>query len=71
MTDLLRITQLHKHFGKTPVLQDINLSVAKGEVLGLAGESGSGKSTLALCVAGLHTYDSGEILCNGAPLLTQ
>ena len=71
MTDLLRITQLHKHFGKTPVLQDINLSVTKGEVLGLAGESGSGKSTLALCIAGLHAYGSGEILCNGTPLSVQ
>ena len=71
MTDLLRITQLHKHFGKTPVLQDINPSVTKGEVLGLAGESGSGKSTLALCIAGLHAYGSGEILCNGTPLSVQ
>lgn len=68
---MLRVTSLHKHFDKTPVLQDINLSVASGEVMGLAGESGSGKSTLALCIAGLHSYDNGQMAFNGARLPAQ
>ncbi len=61
MKTLLNITQLNKRFGKETALSDINLSLTAGEIFGLAGESGSGKSTLARCIAGLHTYDSGEI----------
>lgn len=44
---LLTVENLHKHFGKAAVLQDISLTIARGEIFGLAGESGSGKSTLA------------------------
>jgi ABC-type dipeptide/oligopeptide/nickel transport system ATPase subunit len=65
MAEVLRIRKLCKCFGngkqRVSVLQDIHLTVNAGEIVGLAGESGSGKSTLARCIAGLHSYDSGEI----------
>ena len=50
-------------FGKKeikPILHNINLDIARGEIFGLAGESGSGKSTLARCILGLVDYE-GEI----------
>src|SRR5438874_10481107 len=51
-----------------PVVEDVSLSVAPGETLGLVGESGSGKTTIARCVAGLHVPASGRILLDGVPL---
>lgn len=61
---LLRVENLYKRFGdknKTAALDNINLHVNAGEIMGLAGESGSGKSTLARCIAGLHTHSSGNV----------
>lgn len=75
MTELLRAQNLCKSFGsgrhRTAVLKDSSLTVQRGEIVGLAGESGSGKSTLARCIAGLHSYDSGEIWFDGQRLPRQ
>ncbi|WP_137150656.1 ABC transporter ATP-binding protein [Devosia sp. FKR38] len=51
--------------GKFQVLKDINLSVRRGETLGLVGESGCGKSTLARVIAGLIAPSSGTVLLDG------
>ena len=64
----VELRHVDKHFGQLHVLQDINLSVAKGEVLVVIGPSGSGKSTLIRCINRLETIDSGEILIEGTPL---
>ena len=46
-------------------LQDINLEVYEGEILGIIGESGCGKSTLGRCLVQLHDITSGNIIYNG------
>ncbi|QXI49832.1 MULTISPECIES: ABC transporter ATP-binding protein [Pseudomonas] len=69
---MLVIEQLHKSFstpqGLLPVLQGVELRLARGSSLALMGESGSGKSTLLHLLAGLDRADSGRILIDGAPL---
>ena len=62
---LIELKQVNKHFGSLHVLKDINLSVAKGEVVAIVGPSGSGKSTLCRTINRLETIDSGEILIEG------
>ncbi|SQD78694.1 ABC transporter ATP-binding protein [Moritella yayanosii] len=49
-------------------VDNINLTLKKGETLALIGESGSGKSTILKTIAGLHKANSGEIIFNGKPL---
>ncbi len=50
------------------VLDDVNLKIASGEIIGLLGRSGSGKSTLLRIVSGLLAPTAGEVLWRGAPL---
>lgn len=59
---MISISNLSKNFGDLNVLNNINLTVAEGEIYGLVGESGSGKSTLLRCINGLIPYDSGELI---------
>lgn len=60
----LQINDLHKSFGDNKVLNGVNLSVDRHEVICLIGASGSGKSTLLRCVNALEPIDSGEIVLN-------
>jgi putative ABC transport system ATP-binding protein len=54
--------------GPVDILRGVDLSVAKGEALGLVGPSGSGKSTLMMIVAGLEKAASGRVVVAGADL---
>jgi len=69
---LLRISKLRKAFpkaaGELLVLDDIDLDIAPGEIVGLLGRSGSGKSTLLRSIAGLIAPNSGEVLFQGRPI---
>ena len=47
------------------VIKDLSLSVAKGECVALTGVSGAGKSTLIKGIAGIHTFNEGEIYFEG------
>ncbi|TDO54030.1 glutamate transport system ATP-binding protein [Kribbella sp. VKM Ac-2571] len=67
-TGLVTLTGVNKHFGELHVLKDINLSIAKGEVVVVIGPSGSGKSTLCRAINRLEPIDSGEILLDGQAL---
>jgi polar amino acid transport system ATP-binding protein len=62
---VLELKNIRKRFGKLAVLQDITVTVAKGEVVAIIGPSGSGKSTLLRCATMLETIDSGEIVYMG------
>ena len=65
---IIELKHVHKHFGNLHVLNDISLTVKKGEVVVIIGPSGSGKSTLCRAINRLEPIDSGEILFEGEPL---
>jgi glutamate transport system ATP-binding protein len=65
---MVQIKGVNKHFGDLHVLQDIDLTVGKGEVVVVLGPSGSGKSTLCRAINRLETYESGSISIDGQPL---
>ena len=65
---LIELKHVDKHYGDLHVLNDINLSVDRGEVVVVIGPSGSGKSTMCRTINRLETIDSGEILIEGEPL---
>ena len=54
-----------KRFGSVLALNDISLSVSRGEILCLLGDNGAGKSTLIKCISGVHHLDSGSIVIDG------
>ena len=65
MKNILEINHCKKSFGGLQVLQDISLTVSKGEVLSIIGPSGSGKSTLLRCATLLETMDGGDLIYLG------
>ncbi|WP_055564172.1 MULTISPECIES: amino acid ABC transporter ATP-binding protein [Streptomyces] len=65
---LIELRDVNKYYGELHVLQDVNLTVGKGEVVVVIGPSGSGKSTLCRTINRLETIQSGEIRLDGRPL---
>ncbi|HDR9019264.1 TPA: ATP-binding cassette domain-containing protein, partial [Burkholderia vietnamiensis] len=70
--EILRVDHVSRGFNKTQgellVLDDANLSLREGEIVGLLGRSGSGKSTLLRIIAGLIEPTGGEVTYLGKPL---
>ncbi len=62
--NLIRVEHLKKQFGTTLALDDIDLSIEKGEVVFIIGPSGSGKSTLLRCLNLLEVPSDGNIFVN-------
>ena len=61
---MIEIKNLNKNFSEKLVLNDINLVIPTGKVLGLIGINGAGKSTLLRLISGVYKQDEGEILIN-------
>jgi simple sugar transport system ATP-binding protein len=63
--DVLRVEHITKRYGAVTALVDVNMRLARGEVLGLIGDNGAGKSTLLKILCGFQQADSGRILLRG------
>jgi ABC-type multidrug transport system ATPase subunit len=62
---LVELQDVSRAFGRTTVLEDVSLTIAPGEVLGLVGPNGGGKSTLLLLMAGLLRPTTGQVTVCG------
>ena len=66
---IIRFEQVNKWFGRLHVLKDVDLDVARGEVVVVCGPSGSGKSTLIRCVNRLEPIQSGRLTVDGLDVM--
>ena len=62
---ILEVKHLSKKFPGVKALDDVNLSVERGEIRGLIGPNGSGKTTLIRTIMGFYAPDRGEVIYNG------
>ena len=65
---MIELIGVQKYFGKFQALRDINLNVARREVVVVIGPSGSGKSTMIRCINRLEEHDGGRIVVDGVEL---
>jgi branched-chain amino acid transport system ATP-binding protein len=65
---VLELQSLTKHFGGVRAVDGVDLSVARGEILGLIGPNGSGKSTIVNLICGLFPLTAGRVLFGGADI---
>src|SRR6187200_1264494 len=65
---LLEVRHVSKQFAGVRALDDVSLTLGRGEVLAIVGENGAGKSTLMRIVAGVETPTSGEIAVDDRPV---
>lgn len=63
--EILSVEKIKKSFGDRTIIDDVNLSLQKGELVSLLGVSGAGKTTLFNCISGILTPDSGKIVLSG------
>jgi len=64
---VFEVKHMHKAFGPTIALKDVDITFRKGEIRGLVGENGSGKSTVTSIAAGMQSATSGEMFYQGEP----
>jgi polar amino acid transport system ATP-binding protein len=62
---LVELDHVTKRYGALTVLDDVSLSVKKGEIIAVIGRSGSGKSTMLRCINGLERIQGGDITVDG------
>jgi len=68
MNAILETRALSKRYGATLALNNVDLTLPKGKIVGLLGPNGSGKTTLLKIVAGLLTPTSGIVLAGNQPI---
>ena len=66
--EMIKTVDLHKSFGKLQVLQGVNETVKKGEVVTVIGPSGGGKSTFLRCLNLLEVPEKGQIFFEGTDI---
>jgi branched-chain amino acid transport system ATP-binding protein len=62
---MLELQSVSRHFGSLKVIDNLDLTVAEGDVLGVLGPNGAGKTTLFNVILGVHPLSSGKILFEG------
>ena len=62
---MIELINLHKEFGKHPVLRSVNLEIRDGETMVIIGRSGTGKSVLLKHIVGLMRPDEGQVIVDG------
>jgi len=67
----LEVRHISKRFGGVQALQDVSMTIERGEIHCLAGENGSGKSTLIKIIAGVYRPDAGEVVIDGRSIGTR
>ncbi|MSU25221.1 MAG: ABC transporter ATP-binding protein [Opitutus sp.] len=65
---MLQLRSVTKRYGSLVALNDVSLTIARGEFFGLLGPNGAGKSTLMSLVAGLRAPDTGSLTLDGVPI---
>lgn len=63
--EVLRVENISKKFGGVTALDNVSMTLAKGEICCLVGENGSGKTTMIKIISGVYTPDTGDIFING------
>ena len=64
---IIEMRHINKSFGAVKALQNVNLALRPGEILGLVGDNSAGKSTLMKILTGAYHRDSGDVLVDGHP----
>ena len=62
---MIEISNVSKHYGKTPVLRNISAQLQSGTIYGLVGANGCGKTTLMRCICGFAKPDAGFVRVDG------
>ena len=62
---IVKVSNMTKTFGTTVALDDVDIEIRRGEILGLIGENGSGKSTVTSIISGMQKADKGEMYYEG------
>ena len=65
---MIEIKNLCHSLGDKKILDNINLTLSEGSIMGLVGINGAGKTTLLRLISGVYAADEGEITCDGIPM---
>jgi len=68
---MLEVQNLTKSYGSKVAVDDLSFTVHDGDIFGFIGSNGAGKTTTIKAIAGIHSFNSGEILINGLSIRTQ